>query len=167
MTEPDTPPIEADPPPPARRRSARAVGMAAVLVAALVGVYVAFWISTDRSIREGIQRWIAEQAARGVEVGHDGVDVTGFPFWLEVRMTRPEARWRRPRPGSWRAPEIVARLRPWNLTSIDFFAPGRHEVSGRPDAVLAMRRFGGRIDLGRRGAFDARVEAEGVGGEIA
>ncbi|MFA5122171.1 DUF2125 domain-containing protein [Zavarzinia sp.] len=56
----------------------------AIVVA--VGAWTAFWFHLAGNIRQGVQDWVAQQAAQGVEVAYTDFSVGGYPYRVEAVM---------------------------------------------------------------------------------
>ncbi len=122
----------------------------------MAALYSGYWFVAANAAREGAETALAEAGARGIEVQHQGLDLTGFPSRFDLTLTEPRvsgAGWR------WQAPfaQVFAlSYSPWKLISA---LPNtqRLEVAGqgieiastrmqaslflRPETVLPLDRF--------------------------
>ncbi|HRK43164.1 MAG TPA: DUF2125 domain-containing protein [Gemmobacter sp.] len=137
----------------------------AVLLAALYGSY---WFVASKAARNGAEIAIAEAGARGIDVQHQGLDLTGFPSRFDLTLTEPRvsgAGWR------WQAPfaQVFAlSYSPWKLISalpntqhLDLAGQGVEIASTRMQASLFLRPETA-LSLDR---FDAVVEGASLRGD--
>ena len=136
-----------------------------ILVALLLlgGGYAGWWFYTADLLRKEIEAWIADQRAQGAAVDYRALDIGGFPFWTTVTVRDGAASF--PNGIAWRGPELEARTRPWNWTSILFETRGTHRMTvpaaeARPPLSLAALAGSGELLLtyggeptGARGAL--------------
>jgi hypothetical protein len=123
----------------------RALLLAAVALAAIVGAYAIYWHVAAATLAEGIERWAAERRAEGYEIAYGAPEIGGFPFRLEARLESPVIgspvpapetggqRWR------WAGLRLTLHARPWTPLDAEASAPGRHDVEIWTGA--APRRF--------------------------
>ena len=64
----------------------RTTGMAVLALALVAGVWTAYWVSIAERVETGINDWIADQQRKGGKVSYKSLEMSGFPFWLNVRM---------------------------------------------------------------------------------
>lgn len=119
----------------------------AALVAAALG-YSGYYIFVARGFEDGIAGWVAQRRAEGLQAGYAGLERSGFPFRVILRLEQPRlAAPTRPARPEWRAERIAVVIQPWDL---------RHaliDLSGR--GTLAADGADGRYTL----AYDV---AEGL-----
>lgn len=137
----------------------------AILVALLVlgGAYAGWWFYTANLLRTEIEAWIADQRAKAATVDYRALEVGGFPFWTTVTVRDGATAF--PNGIAWRGPELEARTRPWNWTTILFEARGVHRMTipaaqSAPPLSIATQAAAGELQLtfggeptGARGAL--------------
>ncbi|CAO3413271.1 DUF2125 domain-containing protein [Azospirillum endophyticum] len=127
------------------RRIATTLILMALLLPALA--YSLWWWQAARSVRDGLESWVADQRANGAVVEHGGLTVHGFPFTLRAELETPHLA---TRGADWQGARLVAEAVPWNPTRIALAFPGEQRLSvvqpGQPPIdILAPQ--GGSGDL--------------------
>lgn len=88
-----------------------------VIVASVVAVGVGYWFYWDNmaaGLQRGFDRWVAQRRAEGVSVKHGAVEVTGFPYRLELHVPQPSlAAPRLNMAPEWSADELIVYFQPW------------------------------------------------------
>jgi len=79
-----------------------------------IGGYWFYWTVLAGGLKQGFDRWIQERRAEGVEVSHGEVEVTGFPYRLELHIPQPSlsAPKLNDQP-SWSADKLVLYFQTW------------------------------------------------------
>lgn len=54
-----------------------------------IGGYWYYWTVLAEGLQRGFQSWVEQRRSEGVEVGHGVVEVTGFPYRLELHIPAP------------------------------------------------------------------------------
>lgn len=86
------------------------------VLAAGIG-YWFFWNHLADSLKAGVDRWVAERHAEGMDISHGTVAVTGFPYRLLVSIDTPRlSAPQRPMAPSWAAEQLDIYFQPWNLS---------------------------------------------------
>lgn len=134
-----------------------AIGIAAALFAAAIGIAVA-WHLSARALAEGVARWAAERRAEGYAVSYETSGVGGFPFALTLRLDRPVVEapgglWR------WEGPAVEGRAWLWSPLAMRVSAPGRHLLRTHRDGRdrifdLDAREARGIVEIDRAGRFE-------------
>ncbi|MBL8562009.1 MAG: DUF2125 domain-containing protein [Gemmobacter sp.] len=138
------------------------------VVVLLTALYSGYWFVAAKAAREGAETALAEAGARGIEVQHQGLDLTGFPSRFDLTLTEPKVSgdgWR------WQAPfaQVFAlSYSPWKLISalpntqrLEVAGQGIEIASTRMQASLFLRPETA-LPLDR---FDAVVEGASLRGE--
>ena len=138
------------------------------VVVLLAALYSGYWFVAAKAAREGAETALAEAGARGLEVQHQGLDLTGFPSRFDLTLTEPKLSgdgWR------WQAPfaQVFAlSYSPWKLISalpntqrLELAGQGIEIASTRMQASLFLRPETA-LPLDR---FDAVVEGASLRGE--
>ena len=138
------------------------------VVVLLAALYSGYWFVAAKAAREGAETALAEAGARGIEVQHQGLDLTGFPSRFDLTLTEPKVSgdgWR------WQAPfaQVFAlSYSPWKLISalpntqhLEVAGQGIEIASTRMQASLFLRPETA-LPLDR---FDAVVEGASLRGE--
>lgn len=168
MAETETP-IQTETPPPAGRRPhwPRTALGAALALSVAVGLYTASWLGAAATVTSGIDNWIDAHRQRGIAVSYRDLDVSGFPFWLDIRMAGPVVEAIGRMPMTWRPPDLQGLIRPWRLDRVDVDLSGRHEITGPRPVVLSARRLGLHLETGPRGAADGQLRVTGANADVA
>ncbi len=132
-----------------RRRHPLVLGAAALLLLAVVAVPVIWWIARDQvaSALENAQR---DAARDGIELRHEGLSFSGFPFHLSAVVAKPGAAWSG---GSWQGPESLQGETSFSdPTLLSFDGSGRHRLilDGLP-VTIESRKAEALIEVGSAG----------------
>ncbi|ANK79708.1 MAG: hypothetical protein TEF_02040 [Rhizobiales bacterium NRL2] len=94
---------------------ARWIGPIILLAVVAAGVgYWFYWNALADGLERGFNRWVEQRRAEGVSVRHGAVEVTGFPYRLELHVAQPEiAAPRLNMAPEWSADEAVIYFQPW------------------------------------------------------
>jgi hypothetical protein len=119
------------------RRIALVLAVLLVLVAA---AYTAFWFVVAGRAEGWIADWARPEPGKDWEGEFQAVEVSGFPFSLDVMVTAPRIVWHGgDREATWTGPWLLAHYRPWNYERIDFELPEQQNVvvtePGRSHAI--------------------------------
>lgn len=104
-----------------------------VVLAALWG---GWWFVGARGVQTAAEGFFAEQAARGIEAGHDGLSVQGFPNRFDLTVTAPHFA----DPGraiGWRAPFVQVFAMTWKPWHVIAALPGGQVFDG-PDGTVTL-----------------------------
>lgn len=64
------------------------IGIPLILIVG-IGGYWFYWNVLADGLQQGFERWVADRRAEGVEVAHGEVEVSGFPYRLELHIPDP------------------------------------------------------------------------------
>lgn len=136
------------------RRIAALLGLMVLLIPA--AAYSLWWWQAARTVRGGLETWVAEQRANGAVVEHGGLTVGGFPFTLRAELERPHLA---TRGADWQGARLVAEAPPWNPTRIALTFPGDHRLSivqaGQPPLdLLAPQGGNGEVTMRLSGTLE-------------
>ena len=145
-----------------RRGPLGTTGMVGLALAVVAGVWTACWLSMANWVETGIDDWIADQQRKGVRFSYDSLEVSGFPFWLNVRMEGASMLVARAQAWEWRLPALAVGLRPWRLTEISVDMSGFHQFFGARLVDLMSRKLVAVIHVQKGGAWRGTLKGEGV-----
>ncbi|NNG04884.1 MAG: DUF2125 domain-containing protein [Inquilinus sp.] len=117
----------------------------AILLIVAGGAYAGYWVYAADMVRVGIDDWIAEQRARGLDIRTTNLDVGGFPLRLEAgarAITLAD--------GNrlvWQSAALTASARPWRLTRIAYTLDGRQSLSVAGDFPLRLTAAAGSGEI--------------------
>ncbi|WP_244433870.1 DUF2125 domain-containing protein [Azospirillum sp. B506] len=136
------------------RRIATLLVLMVVLLPAFA--YSLWWWQAARTVRDGVQSWVAEQQANGAVVSHGGLTVQGFPFTLRAELEKPHLA---TRGADWQGARLVAEAAPWNPTRIALTFPGEQRLSvvqpGQPPVdILAPNGGSGDVTMRMSGTLE-------------
>ena len=139
------------------RRSRLFLPLFLLAVAAIAGLYTAYWFVAAGRIRAAVMDWAEARRVAGYTVGWDRVGVAGFPFAFRVNIEAPVLGDNHAQPG-WeaRGAQLVGEAKPWapQVWRLDKSLAGsgalgdlgahiidlaRHLV-GEPKSVMAMTK---------------------------
>lgn len=90
--------------------------LAVLLVLAVSGGYWFYWNALAEGLVEGVERTQRQWQKHDTDLTYAAVEVTGFPYRLELRLTAPEiALPKQPGQAVWRTEELVIYFQPWKL----------------------------------------------------
>jgi len=119
----------------------------------LVAAYSAYWFIARGEIETGVDRWIDEQRALGVEIDYASKGVSGFPYRFALDVERPS--YRDQRAGvDWQGEKLQLVMQPWNYRHAIARAPGRNEVDVSGIAGTAL--------IDEKSAISFRWNADGI-----
>jgi hypothetical protein len=94
-------------------------------VALLAGLYTAYWFFAIGKIEQGLDDWIDQQRAEGVELDYASREFGGFPYRFMVTFDTPRyGNWQ----ANWTGERLELFMQPWNYRHAIARAPGRNEV---------------------------------------
>nr|WP_295826336.1 DUF2125 domain-containing protein [uncultured Azospirillum sp.] len=136
------------------RRIATILVLMVLLLPALL--YSLWWWQAARSVRDGLETWVADQRANGAVVEHGGLTVGGFPFTLRAEL---ETLHLATRGADWQSGGLVAEAAPWNPTRIALTFPGEQRLSviqpGQPPIdILAPQGGSGDVTMRMSGTLE-------------
>jgi len=110
----------------------RLLGAVGASALALVVAAIAYWFVAAQALREGLDRWAEARRAEGYEIRYGTPAIGGFPIRLRLIVADPsittpadksDAGW------NWRGTSLQVETRLWNMRSVTFSLPGRHEFT--------------------------------------
>lgn len=96
-----------------------------VLVAA--ALWAGWWVTGSRGLVWGVEQWIAQERALGVEVSQEGLAVQGFPNRFDLTVTAPRIRDGRSGWG-WQADWLQSLMMSWKPWHVILVAPPEWQV---------------------------------------
>jgi len=96
----------------------------ALILAALFGIYGAWWSIAATQVKLGLDLVLSQLAAQGGEYGYRAVRKSGFPFSVRVEVAAPfikSGRW------VWRVDKLIVSAQPWSIGQINLDLSGNHE----------------------------------------
>ncbi|MBB4312791.1 DUF2125 domain-containing protein [Roseospira marina] len=115
--------------------------MAVLLLGILMLAYGTAWLYTGLMVKRGLEGWVAQQRAQGLDVTYETARVGGFPLAVSATLSDVSAQASPDRGGwSWRTPTLRVDVAPWAPADVRFvlhLAP--HEVVvPRPGGPLRL-----------------------------
>lgn len=133
------------------RRSRLLLPLLLLAVAAVAGLYTAYWFVAAGRIRAAVMDWAEARRVAGYTVGWDGIGVGGFPFVFRVSIDAPVLGDNRAQPG-WeaRGARLVGEAKPWapQVWRLDAPRGGRVAVQpgpARPAIVAEAASLSGTV----------------------
>jgi len=117
----------------------------AVLVVSLV-FFSAYWLFVAGNLKAGFKSWAADQLVPGIRLHYGGVEISGYPFVFRTILTKPQLslsntpassdrrEWR------WQSSQIIAEMRPWDLSSMKLDVSGSNHIEFKRGAVRDVYR---------------------------
>lgn len=107
-----------------------ALRRAAVFAAVLAAGYVAYWYYGTTLVRGSVENWIASARADGIEAGHDGIEVGGFPLAYRVEIARPAIAGTRPgAQWDWTSERATADFGPFDFRTLRLSFEGEQSLN--------------------------------------
>ena len=98
----------------------------------LIAAGVGYWFLAAAAVDEALAAWVGEQRARGLEVDHGAVAVSGFPFSHVITIAAPRlADPGHPLAWRWQGERLVVAMRPWALNRPTITLPPAQTLSYR------------------------------------
>ncbi len=122
-----------------RPRRAFGIGLVAA-VCAIAAVYTGWWFWMADRIVSGIEDWRTARASEGIRVNVAGIDISGFPGRISVRLNGAAIG---AETGLWavNVPLVSARISPFDVRRVE------GAISGRVLAAAAYPRFAGAYEM--------------------
>lgn len=124
------------------------------LIVACGGAYTWWWYRLAGGIREGVDRWAELRRLDGWTVSHGGIETSGYPGPIRVRVAAP--RLIRPDGASWQAAALTAWVSPLDPRGVTVDLAGSHEFGPVPTTV-EIAEGGVALTTSRGGALDSAV----------
>lgn len=118
------------------------------------------WYYARHLALQAVDDWAATQRTQGIEIAWTSRSVSGWPLRLDGLFAAPHATVTTPnRQIVWRGPDAAVRFYLMEPDTIDFGAPGRHDVritnsAGVVDLALDARTLDARTELTPGGQFE-------------
>lgn len=157
-------------------KTARWVGPVIVLAVVAAGAgYWFYWQNLAEGLERGFHRWVEQRRAEGVSVRHGPVEVTGFPYRLELHVAQPAlAAPRLTMQPKWSADELIVYFQPWKWGHAIADARGPQQFEWTEDGearqatlvaekALASVRF---TDRGRITRYDGDITDAEISGDL-
>ena len=107
-----------------------------ILLAILMAAYSAYWFVMRGELEKGIDDWIDEQRAAGIEISFSEKRLDGFPFRFALTLDDPV--YSEPGDGlSWGGEQLQLVMQPWNW----------NHVLGRSVGANVIETSGGEFDV--------------------
>lgn len=139
---------------PAKKPSRLGLFLPFVFLLIFVAAWSAWWFIAAGRINQGVDRWIEEQAGKGVDISYKSRSLGGYPFRFELVFNRPIVE-DHGRDMRWEGDQAEFVMQAWNLTHMIGRTPG-HNLITEPDG---MRNS---IDLDAHAAFSLSWGKGGV-----
>lgn len=108
---------------------------------AVVAGYVVYWHQVAKGVPGWVGQWADQARARGYLVEHGAIDVTGFPFKLEVTVADVTfGRADRAGVWAWRGAFVHALIKPWDFERILLTVPEEHRLEPATGGALRVRQ---------------------------
>ncbi|TDP48919.1 DUF2125 domain-containing protein [Zavarzinia compransoris] len=96
-------------------RSSRRYLYLGLFVLLAVGAWTGFWFYLAGKVRDGIDAWVAQQEAQGIQVAYTDLSISGYPYRIEVvaqdiTVAGPNL----PGKGALAVPRLTVLSLPWN-----------------------------------------------------
>ena len=117
----------------------------AVLVVSMV-FFSVYWLVVAGNLKGGLKNWAADQLVPGIRLHYEGVEISGYPFVFRAIVTKPQLslsaipassdmrEWR------WQSSQIIAEMRPWNLSSMKLDVSGSNHIEFKRGTVRNIYR---------------------------
>lgn len=125
-----------------------------ILFVLLFGAYSAYWFFLHGQLKTGIDDWIAEQRAAGLEVNFTDKRLHGYPYRFALTVDDPQMA--DPQAGTaWRGEKLQIIMQPWNFNHAIIRSSGRNEIApGNGQDMTAV--------LGRKSAASLNWDETGI-----
>lgn len=98
-----------------------------LIFAVLIAAYSAYWFWMRGELDKGIDQWIADERARGIQIEYASKALEGFPYRFVLKVGEP----RIADPGSgleWSGQDLQLIMQPWNFNHVIGRSPGRNAL---------------------------------------
>ena len=124
----------------------RFVLVAIAVLAVSVVFFSVYWFVVAGNLKGGLKSWAADQLVPGIRLHYEGVEISGYPFVFRTILTKPQLslsaipassdmrEWR------WQSSQIIAEMRPWNLSSMKLDVSGSNDVEFKRGNVRDVYR---------------------------
>ncbi|WP_020590924.1 DUF2125 domain-containing protein [Kiloniella laminariae] len=124
--------------PPAPGNLAKRMFFAGIILCILVfALAVAYWFWAAKQMETGLSRWVEKQQARGFEITHGELALSGFPFIVKASLQNPKIR--SPEGWYWQTEKLIAEAAPWSPLSMSLDLSAEHLIDGLPHQEPAVR----------------------------
>ncbi len=95
--------------------------------------YWFYWNHLAEGLRAGLDRWVADRRADGIDVRHGPVEVSGFPYRLLLNVSAPAVSVpQEPAAPAWSAAALDIYFQPWNLHHVILQPQGAQQLGWGP-----------------------------------
>jgi hypothetical protein len=110
-----------------KKKSIRNILLIIIFIILAIGSYSIYWYILAGKIIKSIEEKKSEYIIKGYKIGSKSIDISGFPFWINITITDPMIyRMNNNLSWNWRGQELRVSARPWHLNQIEVGFPGRH-----------------------------------------
>ena len=132
--------------PPIYLRVNRFVLVAIAVLVVSVAFFSVYWLVVAGNLKGGLKNWAADQLVPGIRLHYEGVEISGYPFVFRTILTKPQLslsvtpassdtrEWR------WQSSQIIAEMRPWNLSSMKLDVSGSNHIEFKRGTVRDVYR---------------------------
>ncbi|MCZ4281637.1 DUF2125 domain-containing protein [Kiloniella laminariae] len=132
------PPETSSPLPPPPGSLAKRMFFAGIILCGFILLLaVAYWFWAAKQMETGLSHWVEKQQARGFEITHGTLALSGFPFVVKASLATPKIR--SPEGWSWQTERLVAEAAPWSPLSMTLDLSQEHLINGLPYQEPAIR----------------------------
>ena len=136
--------------PPIYLRMIRVGLLAVTLLLVFLVLFSVYWFVVAANLKGGLKTWVGDQMGAGIRAQYEGVEISGYPFFFRVILTKPQVslsfvpassdgeEWR------WQASRIIAVMKPWDLNTVKLDLSGSHDVEITRGAVRDIYRAAAR-----------------------
>ncbi len=117
------------PPSTQKKRSRLGLVLPFAFLLLAIGAWSAWWHIASGRIDQAVDKWIAEQEARGAAFTYAGRHMGGYPFRFELVFDQP-AYMGQPGEVFWEGSRVEVVMQAWNLTHMIGRMPGHHVITG-------------------------------------
>lgn len=97
-----------------------------IIAGVVLLAYYFLWRAGADEMKKGVEAWVADQRAAGLDVSHSGVEPDGFPFFLRVHIDDPDIA----QPGAWRwrTKRLTLDALPYDLNRLIFSTRSEQQI---------------------------------------
>ena len=125
-----------------------------------------YWSFLETKILEAISDWRKDQYTEGYDFNSGPIEISGFPFWIRVLITKPSLSISNERQTlNWSGSDLTLSMRPWQLKEIAIEVPGQHIGMFKTKLVkrvldVKVRNFRISLKLREIAGFPKEIHAE-------
>lgn len=97
-----------------------------IIAGVILLAYYFLWRAGADEMKKGVEAWVADQRAAGLDVSHGAVKPDGFPFFLRVHIDDPDIA----QPGAWRwrTKRLTLDALPYDLNKLIFSTHSEQQI---------------------------------------